>query len=143
MLNEPPSSPHRLASSLCVGSVGKSWELLKEDFPSALTQNRKIQAQNSFSSFTLMRLLSCVLAGEAASGPGALAPLRHRPQYQCLPSAPAPCPGGLALAPPLPSPVVIGCWKGGFFSFSLTKCIYVFIIYTYMYICKYNTQVHI
>ena len=51
---------------MCVGSVGKSWELLKEDFPSALTQSRKLQAQNSFSSLTLMKLHSCALAGGAA-----------------------------------------------------------------------------
>ncbi|TEA25925.1 hypothetical protein DBR06_SOUSAS5710048, partial [Sousa chinensis] len=38
------------------GSVWKSWELPREGFLLALTQEREIQAQNSFSSFTLLKL---------------------------------------------------------------------------------------
>ncbi|XP_004473327.1 N-acetyl-D-glucosamine kinase isoform X1 [Dasypus novemcinctus] len=53
---------------LCVGSVWKSWELLKEGFLSALTQGREIQAQNSFSSFTLMKLRHSSALGGASLG---------------------------------------------------------------------------
>ncbi|XP_004691557.2 PREDICTED: N-acetyl-D-glucosamine kinase [Condylura cristata] len=53
---------------LCVGSVWKSWELLKEGFLLALTQGREIQAQNSFSSFTLMKLRHSSALGGASLG---------------------------------------------------------------------------
>ncbi|XP_037383486.1 N-acetyl-D-glucosamine kinase isoform X1 [Talpa occidentalis] len=53
---------------LCVGSVWKSWELLKEGFLLALTQGREIQAQNSFSSFTLMKLCHSSALGGASLG---------------------------------------------------------------------------
>ncbi|XP_049641039.1 N-acetyl-D-glucosamine kinase isoform X2 [Suncus etruscus] len=53
---------------LCVGSVWKSWELLKEGFLSALTQGRESQAQNSFSSFTLMKLCHSSALGGASLG---------------------------------------------------------------------------
>eukprot|EP00070_Physeter_catodon_P046127 XP_028353021.1 N-acetyl-D-glucosamine kinase isoform X2 [Physeter catodon] len=53
---------------LCVGSVWKSWELLKEGFLLALTQGREIQAQNSFSSFTLLKLRHSSALGGASLG---------------------------------------------------------------------------
>ncbi|KAF6105010.1 N-acetylglucosamine kinase [Phyllostomus discolor] len=53
---------------LCVGSVWKSWELLKEGFLLALTQGREIQAQNCFSSFTLMKLRYSSALGGASLG---------------------------------------------------------------------------
>ncbi|XP_009235468.2 N-acetyl-D-glucosamine kinase isoform X2 [Pongo abelii] len=53
---------------LCVGSVWKSWELLKEGFLLALTQGREIQAQNFFSSFTLMKLRHSSALGGASLG---------------------------------------------------------------------------
>ncbi|XP_055981456.1 N-acetyl-D-glucosamine kinase [Sorex fumeus] len=53
---------------LCVGSVWKSWELLKEGFLSALMQGRESQAQNSFSSFTLMKLCHSSALGSASLG---------------------------------------------------------------------------
>ncbi|XP_051010770.1 N-acetyl-D-glucosamine kinase isoform X2 [Acomys russatus] len=53
---------------LCVGSVWKSWELLKEGFLLALTQGRELQAQNSFSSFTLMKLRHSSALGGASLG---------------------------------------------------------------------------
>ncbi|XP_025309276.1 N-acetyl-D-glucosamine kinase isoform X2 [Canis lupus baileyi] len=53
---------------LCVGSVWKSWELLREGFLLALTQGRDIQAQNSFSSFTLMKLQHSSALGGASLG---------------------------------------------------------------------------
>ncbi|KAM8931345.1 N-acetyl-D-glucosamine kinase isoform 3-T5 [Lycaon pictus] len=53
---------------LCVGSVWKSWELLREGFLLALTQGREIQAQNSFSSFTLMKLQHSSALGGASLG---------------------------------------------------------------------------
>ncbi|XP_034515233.1 N-acetyl-D-glucosamine kinase isoform X2 [Ailuropoda melanoleuca] len=53
---------------LCVGSVWKSWELLREGFLLALTQGREIQAQNSFSSFTLMKLRHSSALGGASLG---------------------------------------------------------------------------
>ncbi|XP_067560875.1 N-acetyl-D-glucosamine kinase isoform X3 [Pseudorca crassidens] len=53
---------------LCVGSVWKSWELLKEGFLLALTQGREIQAQNSFSSFTLLKLQHSSALGGASLG---------------------------------------------------------------------------
>ncbi|XP_011363856.1 N-acetyl-D-glucosamine kinase isoform X3 [Pteropus medius] len=53
---------------LCVGSVWKSWELLKEGFLLALTQGREIQAQNSFSGFTLMKLRHSSALGGASLG---------------------------------------------------------------------------
>ncbi|XP_077622449.1 N-acetyl-D-glucosamine kinase isoform X3 [Crocuta crocuta] len=53
---------------LCVGSVWNSWELLKEGFILALTQGREIQAQNSFSSFTLMKLRHSSALGGASLG---------------------------------------------------------------------------
>ncbi|EPY87363.1 n-acetyl-D-glucosamine kinase [Camelus ferus] len=53
---------------LCVGSVWKSWDLLKEGFLLALTQGREIQAQNSFSSFTLMKLRHSSALGGASLG---------------------------------------------------------------------------
>ncbi|XP_076796099.1 N-acetyl-D-glucosamine kinase isoform X3 [Arvicanthis niloticus] len=53
---------------LCVGSVWKSWELLKEGFLLALTQGREQQAQNSFSSFTLMKLRHSSALGGASLG---------------------------------------------------------------------------
>ncbi|XP_021554716.1 N-acetyl-D-glucosamine kinase isoform X3 [Neomonachus schauinslandi] len=53
---------------LCVGSVWKSWELLREGFLLALTQGRELQAQNSFSSFTLMKLRHSSALGGASLG---------------------------------------------------------------------------
>ncbi|KAM9585076.1 N-acetyl-D-glucosamine kinase isoform 5-T5 [Trichechus inunguis] len=53
---------------LCVGSVWKSWELLKEGFVLALTHGREMQAQNSFSSFTLMKLRHSSALGGASLG---------------------------------------------------------------------------
>nr|XP_048272619.1 N-acetyl-D-glucosamine kinase isoform X2 [Myodes glareolus] len=53
---------------VCVGSVWKSWELLKEGFLLALTQGRELQAQNSFSSFTLMKLRYSSALGGASLG---------------------------------------------------------------------------
>ncbi|XP_027410741.1 N-acetyl-D-glucosamine kinase isoform X2 [Bos indicus x Bos taurus] len=53
---------------LCVGSVWKSWELLKEGFLLALTQGREIQAQNSFSGFTLLKLRHSSALGAASLG---------------------------------------------------------------------------
>lgn len=53
---------------LCVGSVWKSWELLREGFLSALTQGRESQAQHSFSSFTLMKLCHSSALGGASLG---------------------------------------------------------------------------
>ncbi|XP_075413109.1 N-acetyl-D-glucosamine kinase isoform X2 [Tenrec ecaudatus] len=53
---------------LCVGSVWKSWELLKEGFISALTRGRESQAQTSFSSFTLMKLKHSSALGGASLG---------------------------------------------------------------------------
>ncbi|XP_060239438.1 N-acetyl-D-glucosamine kinase isoform X4 [Meriones unguiculatus] len=53
---------------LCVGSVWKSWELLKEGFLLALTQGRDLQAQNAFSSFTLMKLRHSSALGGASLG---------------------------------------------------------------------------
>nr|XP_023474703.1 N-acetyl-D-glucosamine kinase isoform X4 [Equus caballus] len=53
---------------LCVGSVWKSWELLKEGFLLAMTQGREIQAQSSFSSFTLMKLRHSSALGGASLG---------------------------------------------------------------------------
>ncbi|EDK99107.1 N-acetylglucosamine kinase, isoform CRA_a [Mus musculus] len=53
---------------LCVGSVWKSWELLKEGFLLALTLGREQQAQNSFSSFTLMKLRHSSALGGASLG---------------------------------------------------------------------------
>uniref|UniRef100_A0A2K6F7W7 N-acetyl-D-glucosamine kinase n=2 Tax=Propithecus coquereli TaxID=379532 RepID=A0A2K6F7W7_PROCO len=53
---------------LCVGSVWKSWELLKEGFLLALTQGREIQAQNFFSSFTLLKLRHSSALGGASLG---------------------------------------------------------------------------
>ncbi|XP_030892246.1 N-acetyl-D-glucosamine kinase isoform X3 [Leptonychotes weddellii] len=53
---------------LCVGSVWKSWELLREGFLLALTQGRELQAQNSFSSFTLMKLQHSSALGGASLG---------------------------------------------------------------------------
>ncbi|EHB04355.1 N-acetyl-D-glucosamine kinase [Heterocephalus glaber] len=53
---------------LCVGSVWKSWDLLKEGFLMALTQGREIRAQNSFSGFTLMKLRCSSALGGAILG---------------------------------------------------------------------------
>uniref|UniRef100_A0A8C0CX89 N-acetyl-D-glucosamine kinase n=1 Tax=Balaenoptera musculus TaxID=9771 RepID=A0A8C0CX89_BALMU len=52
----------------CVGSVWKSWELLTEGFLLALTQEREIQAQNSFSSFTLLKLRHSSALGGVSLG---------------------------------------------------------------------------
>lgn len=53
---------------LCVGSVWKSWDLLKEGFLTALTEGRELQAQNSFSGFTLMKLRHSSALGGAILG---------------------------------------------------------------------------
>uniref|UniRef100_A0ABI7XP40 N-acetylglucosamine kinase n=1 Tax=Felis catus TaxID=9685 RepID=A0ABI7XP40_FELCA len=53
---------------LCVGSVWNSWELLREGFILALTRGREKQAQNSFSSFTLMKLQHSSALGGASLG---------------------------------------------------------------------------
>ncbi|XP_032208296.1 N-acetyl-D-glucosamine kinase isoform X2 [Mustela erminea] len=53
---------------LCVGSVWKSWELLKKGFLLALTQGRETQAQNSFSGFTLLKLRHSSALGGASLG---------------------------------------------------------------------------
>ncbi|XP_005071151.1 N-acetyl-D-glucosamine kinase isoform X2 [Mesocricetus auratus] len=53
---------------VCVGSVWKSWELLKEGFLLALTQGRESQAQNSLSRFTLMKLRQSSALGGASLG---------------------------------------------------------------------------
>ncbi|KAL1768244.1 N-acetyl-D-glucosamine kinase isoform X1 [Sigmodon hispidus] len=53
---------------VCVGSVWKSWELLKEGFILALTQGRELQAQRSFSRFTLMKLQHSSALGGASLG---------------------------------------------------------------------------
>uniref|UniRef100_A0A8C2L772 N-acetyl-D-glucosamine kinase n=1 Tax=Cricetulus griseus TaxID=10029 RepID=A0A8C2L772_CRIGR len=53
---------------LCVGSVWKSWELLKEGFLLALTQGRELQAQNSLSRFTLLKLRQSAALGGASLG---------------------------------------------------------------------------
>ena len=52
----------------CVGSVWKSWELLTEGILLALTQEREIQAQNSFSSFTLLKLRHSSALGGVSLG---------------------------------------------------------------------------
>ncbi|XP_036038624.1 N-acetyl-D-glucosamine kinase isoform X2 [Onychomys torridus] len=53
---------------VCVGSVWKSWEMLKDGFLLALTQGRELQAQKSFSSFTLMKLQHSSALGGASLG---------------------------------------------------------------------------
>ncbi|KAM9183724.1 N-acetyl-D-glucosamine kinase-like [Dugong dugon] len=53
---------------VCVGSVWKSWELLREGFLSALIKGRESQAQNSFSRFTLMKLRQSSALGGASLG---------------------------------------------------------------------------
>ncbi|XP_076990620.1 N-acetyl-D-glucosamine kinase isoform X2 [Tamandua tetradactyla] len=53
---------------VCVGSVWKSWELLKEGFLFALIQGRQIHALNSFSKFTLMKLKHSSALGGASLG---------------------------------------------------------------------------
>ncbi|XP_007523734.1 N-acetyl-D-glucosamine kinase [Erinaceus europaeus] len=53
---------------LCVGSVWKSWELLKDGFLLSLTKGRETQAPNSFSRFTLMKLHHSSALGAASLG---------------------------------------------------------------------------
>ncbi|XP_045152406.1 N-acetyl-D-glucosamine kinase-like [Echinops telfairi] len=66
---------------VCVGSMWKSWELLKEGFLTVLTQGRESQAHNTFPSFTLMKLKQSSALGGASLGAkhvGHLLPLDYK-----------------------------------------------------------------
>ncbi|NP_001128696.1 N-acetylglucosamine kinase L homeolog [Xenopus laevis] len=65
---------------LCVGSVWKSWELMKDGFIQVLADNHKEQAGGSFSRFSLLKLKQSSAVGGASLGArniGQILPLNY------------------------------------------------------------------